>query len=320
MISLQNKVVLAPMAGVTDKAFREICMQNGADLCFTEMVSTKGLYYNDKKTAELLCVSDAEQPVCAQIFGHEPDIFASVAKKAASFGAVGIDINCGCPATKIISNGDGGAILKTPELIYDIVCAVRQGCELPVSVKIRKGWDDNSVCAVVAAKEAQRAGASHITVHGRTVKQGYSGKSDMDIIKEVAKSVDIPVIGNGDINSPDDAVAMMSKTGCHSVMIGRGALGNPFLLNRIATRLKYGEDLPMPTDAQRIDMALKHIKKIVEYKGEYVGIREARKHAIWYIKGMRGSVKIKNLLTSATSYDEMRLLLTSLIDAWNYIH
>ena len=187
MISLKNKVVVAPMAGVTDRAYREICMSYGADMCFTEMVSTKGLFYDDKKTATLLEVSDREQPVYAQIFGHEPEIYAKVSAKAASCGAMGIDINCGCPAGKIIGNADGGALMKSPQLIYDIVCAVRENCNLPGSIKIRKGWDESSVNAVEVAKLAEKAGASHITVHGRTVKQEYRGNADWNIIKDVDK-------------------------------------------------------------------------------------------------------------------------------------
>ena len=314
MISLKNKVVVAPMAGVTDRAYREICMGFGADMCFTEMVSTKGLFYNDKKTATLLEVSNEEQPVYAQIFGHEPEIFSSVASRAASFGAVGIDINCGCPAGKIIGNADGGALMKTPGVIYDIICAVKENCDLPVSVKIRKGWDDSSVNAVEVAKLAERAGASHITVHGRTVKQEYRGTADWELIKDVVNVVNIPVIGNGDIKSPVDAEKMLNQTGCHAVMVGRGILGNPFLLKRIKNYLEYNELIPEPSYCEIINTALEHIKKIVEYKGEYVGIREARKHAIWYIKGMKNSVSVKNKLTAATSFDEMKNLLTSLID------
>lgn len=315
MISLKDKVILAPMAGVTDRAYREICMENGADMCFTEMVSTKGLFYNDKKTAGLLEVSDAEQPVYAQIFGHEPEIFANVSKKAAAFGAKGLDINCGCPAGKIIGNSDGGAIMKTPELIYDIVCAVKDNCDLPVSVKIRAGWDENNINAVTVAKYAEKAGVSHITVHGRTVKQGYSGHSQNSAIKDVVDNVSVPVIGNGDITKPEDAKQMLEETGCTAVMVGRGALGNPFIFDRIKNYLQNGVVGDDPTNAERINMALKHISLIVKYKGEYVGIREARKHAIWYIKGMRNSVAVKNALTSAKTFDEMKKLLTALTEA-----
>lgn len=314
MISLKNKVVLAPMAGVTDRAYREICMEYGADMCFTEMVSTKGLFYNDKKTATLLEVSEREQPVYAQIFGHEPEIFSKVAAKAASFGAMGIDINCGCPAGKIIGNNDGGSLMKNPQLVHDVVCAVKDNCDLSVSVKIRKGWDDTSVNAVEVAKMAEKAGASHITVHGRTVKQEYRGNADYSVIKDVVNAVNIPVIGNGDIKSPTDAENMINQTGCEAVMIGRGILGNPFLLKRVKYYLEYKELLPEPRKNEIIETALEHIRRIVEYKGEYVGIREARKHAIWYIKGMKNSVAVKNKLTAATSYDEMKFLLTSLID------
>lgn len=314
MISLKNKVVLAPMAGVTDRAYREICMSFGADMCFTEMVSTKGLFYNDKKTATLLEISEKEQPVYAQIFGHEPEIFKEVAAKAASFGAMGIDINCGCPANKIIGNSDGGSLMKKPQLVHDIVCAVKENCDIPVSVKIRKGWDEDSANAVEVARLAEKAGASHITVHGRTVKQEYRGTSDYSIIKDVVSAVNIPVIGNGDIKSPVDAENMLNQTGCEAVMVGRGILGNPFLLRNIKHYLDYKEILPQPSQTEIINTALEHIKKIVDYKGEYVGIREARKHAIWYIKGMKNSVAVKNKLTAATSFDEMKYLLTSLID------
>ena len=312
MISLKNKVVVAPMAGVTDRAYREICMNYGADMCFTEMVSTKGLFYNDKKTATLLEVSNREQPVYAQIFGHEPEIFSKVSVKAASFGAVGIDINCGCPAGKIIGNNDGGALMKKPQLIYDVICAVKESCDLPVSIKIRKGWDDSNANAVEVAKLAEKAGASHITVHGRTVKQEYRGNADWNVIREVVNSVNIPVIGNGDIKSPLDAEEIMKQTGCEAVMVGRGILGNPFLLKRIKHYLEYKELLPEPSYEEIVETALAHIRKIVKYKGEYVGIREARKHAIWYIKGMKNSVAVKNKLTAATSYEEMANLLTSL--------
>ena len=312
MILPKNKVVMAPMAGVTDRAFREIGMNFGACLCFTEMVSIKGLYYNDKKTRGLLEFGELEKPIFAQIFGHEPDIFASVAGKVSSLGFKGIDINCGCPAKKIISNGDGGALMKNLSLIYDIICAVKENCDLPVSVKIRAGWDGDSKNACEIAKIAQSAGASHITVHGRTVKQGYSGFSDLDVIKKVCSCVDIPVIGNGDIKTAEDARSMIDKTGCFSVMLGRGMLGNPFLIKQISTYLDCGEILPEPNVKEKINTALLHIRKIVEYKGEEIGIKEARKHAIWYIKGLRGSVRIKNLLTSARTYDEMEALLTSL--------
>ncbi len=313
MISLNGKVVLAPMAGITDRAFREVCMDYGADMCFTEMVSTKGLYYNDKKTRTLLEVSEKEQPVFAQLFGHEPQIYTSVVREAASFGACGIDINCGCPAKKIITNHDGGYMMKSPKTIYDVVRAVKESTDLPVSVKIRLGWDDDSKNAVEVARLAEKAGVSHITVHGRTVSQAYTGKADIDGIYKVVQSVSVPVIANGDITTPVLAQEMFEKTGCAAIMIGRGALGNPFIFGAVRSYLDGGELLDAPTYEERINTALVHIKKIVLYKGESVGIKEARKHALWYVKGMKNSVRVKQLLTSATSYEEMETLLTSLI-------
>ena len=309
MISLKNKVILAPMAGVTDRAFREICMKYGADMCFTEMVSIKGLYYNDKKTKTLLEISDREKPVYAQIFGHEPDVFSEVVNKAASFSPDGIDINCGCPAKKIVGNHDGGFLMKNPGLIYDIICSVREKTSLPVSVKIRLGWDGGCINAAETARLAERAGASHITVHGRTVKQGYSGNVSLEGIKKVVESVNIPVIGNGDILSARDAENMLSKTGCTAVMIGRGALGNPFIFRSIKSYFEEGVLLPEPSEREKIDAAIEHISAIVKYKGEYAGIKEARKHAIWYIKGMKNSARVKQLITSAETFDEMKNLL-----------
>lgn len=312
MILRQNSIVIAPMAGVTDRAFREICMEYGGDLCFTEMVSTKGLFYNDKKTASLLENSPAEKPIYAQIFGHEPQMFENVIKKIVSFGVDGIDINCGCPAKKIISNNDGGALLKKPELIYDLVCAVKENCSLPVSVKLRTGWDENHINILKSVEFAQKAGVSHITIHARNVKQGYTGKANLDLIKEAVLNTDIPIIGNGDIKTPEDAKEMLEYTGCKAVMLGRGILGNPFLIKRTKAYILKNEYLPLPSDSDRISAAINHIKKIIKYKGENIGIKEARKHAIWYIKGIKGSVRIKRELTSAKTYVEMEELLTSL--------
>lgn len=313
MISLKNKIILAPMAGVTDRAFREVCAKYGADMCFTEMVSIKGLFYNDKKTSSLLEFSSRELPIYAQLFGHEPEIFSEVTEKAASYGFGGIDINCGCPAKKIITNGDGGYLMQNPGLIYDVVRSVKERTSLPVSVKIRLGWDDDSINAPKVAQAAEKAGASHITVHGRTVKQGYTGKVSVDGIRDVVKSVDIPVIGNGDIVTPEDAVNMFEKTGCAAVMVGRGAMGNPFIFRDIKSRIFDGVSNCAPSDEEKIQTALEHIALIVKYKGEHAGIKEARKHAVWYIKGMKNSVDVKRRVTLAETFAEMKGLLTSLI-------
>jgi len=309
----QNDVLLAPMAGVTDRAFREICLEYGVDMCFSEMVSAKGLYYNDKKTAQLLEHSESNTPFYAQIFGHEPQIFNSVIDKILKYNVNGIDINCGCPAKKILTNSDGGAILKNPSLIYDLIKSVKDKTDLPVSVKIRIGWDDNDINYLKSVEFANKAGASHITIHGRTVKQEYSGQSNWESIKIAVSNSSIPIVGNGDIKSPIDAKEMLDKTKCHAIMVGRGILGNPFLFKSIKEYLKTDELLTQPNNADKIETALKHICKIIEYKGETIGIKEARKHAIWYIKGMKDSVKIKNLITCAKTYAEMENLLTSLI-------
>lgn len=306
---LKDKLIFAaPLAGVTDRAFREILMEAGADRCYTEMISSKGLYYGDKKTPELIIHSEEEKPIAIQLFGHEPEIMAFAVNKALEVQkGEYIDINAGCPAKKIAGNGDGGALMKDIKLFESVVKSMVKVSPVPVTVKIRSGWDSEN--ADEFAKAAEYCGVSLIAVHGRTVKQGYSGKADWEIINRVKKSVKIPVIGNGDIFTADDAVEMINQTNCDGVMTGRGMLGNPFLIKQITHRFKTGETLPIPDNAEKIDMALEHIRRIIKYKGEYVGIREARKHAIWYIKGMHGSVRVKNLLTSAKTYSEMEELL-----------
>lgn len=311
-MTLPVKLCLAPMAGVTDRAFRQLATEYGATLTFTEMISIKGLYYNDKKTAELLDNSEAEHPLSVQIFGHEPEIFSQVIDKALAFGGDYLDINCGCPAKKIISNGDGSALMKTPDLIEKIVASVVEKSPVPVSAKMRLGWDEDSINVIKCAKAAQRGGASFVTVHGRTTKQGYSGKADIDAIKTVVDALEIPVIGNGDIKTFQDAIDMYNITGCAGVMVGRASLGNLYLFKQIREYLETGVILPDQTATEKIDLAKRHIELIVKHKGEKMGIKEARKHALWYVKGMRGNVKYKDMLVHCKTYDEMAQLFDKL--------
>ncbi len=304
-LELKNNVLLAPMAGVTDKAFRMITKPFGPGLMYTEMVSGKGLFYNSKKTADLLETEEDEKPVATQLFGHEPDVLASIAEKALGFGAQLIDINMGCPAPKIIGSGDGSALSKTPQLAGEIVAAVVAAVDVPVTVKIRKGWDDSLVNAVEMAQIAEKNGASAVTVHGRTRQQFYSGTADLDIIKAVKQSVSIPVIGNGDIIDEDSAKHMLEYTGCDGIMIGRGAQGNPWIFERVIHYLETGEKLPPPTPEERTAKMREHLELLIKYKGEYRGIQEARKHMAWYIKGCHGGAKLREAIMHASTQDEM---------------
>lgn len=304
-LELKNNVLLAPMAGVTDKAFRMITKPFGPGLMYTEMVSGKGLFYNSKKTSDLLATEEDERPVATQLFGHEPDVLASIAEKALEFGAELIDINMGCPAPKITGSGDGSALSKTPQLAGEIVAAVVAAVDVPVTVKIRKGWDDSLINAVEMAQIAEKNGASAITVHGRTRQQFYSGTADLDIIKEVKQAVSIPVIGNGDIIDEDSAKRMLNYTGCDGIMIGRGAQGNPWIFERVIHFLETGKKLPLPTPEERAKKMKEHLELLIKYKGDYRGIQEARKHMAWYIKGCRGGAKLREAIMRASTQGEM---------------
>jgi len=308
-VVLENGIFLAPMAGVTDLPFRLLCKEQGCGLVYTEMVSAKGLYYENQKTEKLLQIDEREKPIAVQIFGSDPDIMADVAAEAASTGASIIDINMGCPTPKIVKNGEGSALMRKPQLIGKIVRAVSQAVNIPVTVKIRKGWDETSVNACEVAQIAEDNGAKAITVHGRTREQFYSGQADWDIIKKVKESVSIPVIGNGDVTSPQAAKQMFDYTGCDGIMIGRGAQGNPWIFRRVIHFLETGEILLEPSPGQRIRQAIKHARLLVEYKDEYVGIREARKHVSWYIKGLKNSSKVKELVNKVEHLSQMEDLL-----------
>ena len=298
---------LAPMAGIADLAFRELCVQYGAAYTVSEMVSSKGLTMGDKKSAQLLTLGN-DRPAGVQIFGDDPEIMAKAAVKCLDFNPDIIDINMGCPAPKIAMNGGGASLMKKPELAYEITKAVVQAVDIPVTVKIRKGWDEESVNAVEMAELAEKAGASAVTVHGRTRQQMYSGSVDFDIIAQVKKAVGIPVIANGDIKDEQSAAIMLEKTNADAIMIGRGALGKPWVFSKINAYLDECRVLPEPSVTQKMAVMLKHIEKIIEYKGEYTAMREARHHAAYYTKGMRGGAKLRAEIGKLERFEQLQEL------------
>lgn len=298
---------LAPMAGIADLAFRELCVQYGAAYTVSEMVSSKGLTMGDKKSAQLLTLGN-DRPAGVQIFGDDPEIMAKAAVKCLDFNPDIIDINMGCPAPKIAMNGGGASLMKKPELAYEITKAVVQAVDIPVTVKIRKGWDEESVNAVQMAELAEKAGASAVAVHGRTRQQMYSGSVDFDIIAQVKKAVGIPVIANGDIKDEQSATIMLEKTNADAIMIGRGALGNPWVFSKINAYLDECRVLPEPSVTQKMAVMLKHIQKIIEYKGEYTAMREARHHAAYYTKGMRGGAKLRAEIGKLERFEQLQEL------------
>ncbi len=299
---------LAPMAGVADRAFREICHDYGASYVVSEMVSSKGLTMCDRKSKSLLLLSEKERPAAAQIFGSDPKIMAESALECMKFSPDAIDINMGCPAPKIAGNGGGSALLKDPELASKIMAEVRKAVDIPVTVKIRLGWDRDSINCVEVAKRAEAAGMDAITVHGRTRMQMYAPPVDRKMIAEVKKAVSIPVIGNGDITDGISAAQMLEDTGCDYVMVGRGALGRPWVFSQISAYLHDERVLPEPPVSERMRVMVKHIKLICEYKGERVGIKEARKHAAWYIKGIKGAAAYRQQVGTLESIEQLEEL------------
>ncbi len=304
-VKLDNNVFLAPMAGITDLPFRTLCREMGCGLVYSEMVSAKGIMYNNENTNKLLEIAPEERPVAVQLFGSDPEILAGMAKKLENTDIDIFDINMGCPAPKIVKNGEGSALSKNPSLIGDIVYAVSHAQKKPLTIKIRKGFDDNHINAVEIAKIAEKNGAAAIAVHGRTREQYYSGKADWDIIKEVKKAVNIPVIGNGDIVDAKSAKAIIDYTGCDAIMVGRASQGNPWIFKEIITYLETGELLPPPSSEEKRLMAKRHTEMLVDYKGEYIGVREMRRHITYYTRGIKNAAAIRGLVNTSKTLDEL---------------
>ena len=311
-IELENRYILGPMAGVTDLPFRLLCKEQGAGLLCMEMVSAKAIYYNNRNTESLLEIHPDETPVSLQLFGSDPKIMSEMAKRIEERPFAILDVNMGCPVPKVVRNGEGSALMKEPKLVYEIVSALVKAIDKPVTVKIRKGFDDDHVNAVEIAKIVEEAGAAAVAVHGRTREQYYSGKADWDIIRQVKEAVSIPVIGNGDVTSPQKADVLVRQTGCDGIMIARGAEGNPWIFSEMIHWEETGE-LPSRPDTDEIrEMMLKHARLQLKYKGEFCGIREMRKHVAWYTKGLKGAARLREKVNAVESLEELENLLTSL--------
>lgn len=311
-VSLKNNLILAPMAGVTDLPFRLLCKEQGAGLLCMEMVSAKAIYFNNKNTEDLLTIDDREPPVSLQLFGSDPDIISEMAKKIENRPFSILDINMGCPVPKVAGNGEGSALMKNPKLVEEIVSKTAKAIKKPVTVKIRKGFDDEHINAVEIARIAESAGAAAVAVHGRTREQYYSGKADWDIIRQVKEAVKIPVIGNGDVTSPEAARQLMETTGCDGIMIGRGAQGNPWIFRQILHWMETGEEEPKPDLEEVKSMILRHARMLVEYKGAYTGIREMRKHVAWYTAGYPNSAKLRARVNEIESLEALEHLIQGL--------
>ena len=311
-VSLKNNLILAPMAGVTDLPFRLLCKEQGAGLLCMEMVSAQAIYFNNRNTEELLTIDDREPPVSLQLFGSDPDIISEMAKKIENRSFSILDINMGCPVLKVAGNGEGSALMKNPKLVEEIVSKTAKAIKKPVTVKIRKGFDDEHINAVEIARIAESAGAAAVAVHGRTREQYYSGKADWDIIRQVKEAVKIPVIGNGDVTSPEAARQLAEMTGCDGIMIGRGAQGNPWIFRQILHWMETGEEEPKPDLEEVKAMILRHARMLVEYKGAYTGIREMRKHVAWYTAGYPNSAKLRARVNEIESLEALEHLIQGL--------
>lgn len=314
-LEIENNLVLGPMAGVTDLPFRLLCKEQGAGLIYTEMVSAKGIYYSNKNTDAMLEVEEKERPVALQLFGEDPYIMSEMAKKIEHRNFDILDINMGCPVPKVVNNGEGSALMKHPKRIGEIVSAIVKAIEKPVSVKIRKGFTEQTVNAVEVAKVIEDSGAAAVAVHARTREQYYSGVADWDIIKKVKEAVTIPVIGNGDVASPQDVLNMMSMTGCDAVMIARGVRGNPWLFAQINAFIKEGKSLDKPKIKEVTEMILRHARMAIEYKGEFTAIHEMRKHVAWYTHGYPCSTRLRGRVNEIENYQDLVLLMDQYLES-----
>lgn len=304
-VTLDNNVILAPMAGVTDQAFRLLCREQGAGLVCMEMVSAKAIFYNNKNTEELLTVHPGELPASLQLFGSDPEILSQMAARIEARPFAILDFNMGCPVPKVVNNGEGSALMKDPKLVEEILTALVRAVRKPVTVKIRKGFDENSVNAVEIARIAEGCGVAAVAVHGRTRTQYYSGRADWDIIRQVKQAVKIPVIGNGDVTDPETAAAMLAETGCDGVMIGRAAQGNPWIFRETVQYLADGTKPPRPDNREKKELVLRHAALLREIKGEYTAVREMRKHLAWYTAGMPHSARFRGMINSMETMDAL---------------
>lgn len=311
-VSLENNFILAPMAGVTDLPFRILCKEQGAGLLCMEMVSAKAIYYGNKNTEGLMEISPRERPVSLQLFGSDPDIISEMAKRIEDRPFDILDINMGCPVPKVVGNGEGSALMKQPKLVEEILTKTVKAIRKPVTVKIRKGFDEASINAVEIAKIAEASGVAAIAVHGRTREQMYAGKADWDIIRQVKEAVSVPVIGNGDITCGEDALRMKRETGCDGFMIGRGAQGNPWIFRQLLEYFETGHGPKKPSFEEVTQMLLRHARMLLEIKGEYTGIREIRKHAAWYTSGYKNSAKLRGRINEIESYRQLEELFMGL--------
>lgn len=313
-VTLPNNLILAPMAGVTDLPFRLLCKEQGAGLLCMEMVSAKAILYKNRNTESLLEIDPRENPVSLQLFGSDPEIISTIAHQIEERPFDILDLNMGCPVPKIVNNGEGSALMKNPKLAGEIIRRTVRAIDKPVTVKIRKGFDDEHINAVEMAKIAEDAGAAAVAVHGRTREQFYSGKADWDIIRQVKEAVSIPVIGNGDLLTAEDVIAMEAQTGCDGFMIARGAQGNPWIFRQILHYFETGEHLAKPTLEEVTQMILRHARMMLEFKGEYIGIREIRKHAAWYTAGYPNSARLRVAINNVESFEALEELLMNNLD------